>query len=42
VVNKSCLTIAVKRRTGPWILQKEPYFIDVPSPGFYETKMRDS
>ena len=42
VVDKSCLTIAVKRRTGPWILQKEPFFIDVPSPGFYETKMRDS
>ena len=41
-VDNSCVTIAVKRRTGPWILQKEPFFIDVPSPGFYETKMRDS
>jgi hypothetical protein len=42
VGDQSCVTIAVKRRTGPWILQKEPFFIDVPSPGFYETKMRDS
>ena len=45
VVDKSCVpcvTVAVKRRTGPWIFQKEPFFIDVPPPGFYETKIRDS
>lgn len=42
VAEQSCVIIAVKRRKGPWILQKEPFFIDVPSPRFYETKMRDS
>jgi len=38
VVDKSCV-----RRKGPWVLEKEPFFIDVPPPGqFYAPKMRDS
>jgi protein involved in polysaccharide export with SLBB domain len=42
-VDRSCLTVTVKRRKGPWVLEKEPFFIDVPPPGqFYAPKMRDS
>ena len=42
VVDRPCITIRVKRQMGPWILENEPFFIDVPSPGFYETKIHDS
>jgi hypothetical protein len=42
VADNSCVTIAVKVRKGPWILKKEPYFIDVPSPEFYEKQMATS
>jgi len=42
VVDGPCMTIRVKRRKGPWILEEEPFFIDVPSPGFYETTIHDS
>ena len=43
VVDKSCVTVTVKRRKGPLVLEKEPYFIDVPPPShFYAEKMRDS
>jgi len=43
VVGWSCVTVAIKQRKGPWVLQKEPYFIDVPPPGhIYATKMSDS
>jgi hypothetical protein len=38
-VDKSCVTVTVKRRKGPWVLEKEPFFIDVPPPGqFYAPK----
>ena len=33
VVDKSCVTVTVKRRKGPLVLEKEPFFIDVPPPG---------
>jgi len=43
VVDKSCVTVTVKRRKGPWVLEKEPFLIDVPPPDqFYAPKMRDS
>jgi len=42
VVDSPCMTITVKRRNGPWILEKEPFFIDVPAPVSYETKIHDS
>jgi len=42
VVDRPCITMRVKRQMGPWILENEPFFIDVPSPGFYETKIHDS
>ena len=42
VVDGPCMTIRVKRRKGPWVLEEEPFFIDAPSPGFYETKIHDS
>jgi hypothetical protein len=43
VGNRSCVTVTVQRRKGPWVLQKEPFFIDVPPPShFYATKMSDS
>ena len=43
VVNKSCVTIVVKRRNGPWILEQEPFYIDVPPPGQFDaSKMWDS
>ena len=29
----SCMTLTVKRRKGSWVLEKEPFFVDVPSPG---------
>jgi hypothetical protein len=32
VVGWSCVTLTVKQRKGSWVLEKEPYFIDVPSP----------
>ena len=30
---QSCVTVRVRRRKGPWVLEKVPYFVDVPSPG---------
>ena len=33
VNNWSCLTLTVKRRKGSWLLEKEPFFVDIPSPG---------
>jgi Polysaccharide biosynthesis/export protein len=43
VVDQSCVTVTVKRRNGPWVLEEEPFFIDVPSPGqFSATKIYDS
>jgi len=43
VGNRPCVTVAVERRKGPWVLQREPFFIDVPPPShFYATKMSDS
>jgi hypothetical protein len=42
VVERPCMTIRVKRQMGPWILEEEPFFIDVPSPAFYETEIHDS
>jgi protein involved in polysaccharide export with SLBB domain len=43
VVGWSCVTLKVKQRKGSWVLEKEPYFIDIPSPGqSYATRMRDS
>jgi len=43
VVGWPCVTLTVKQRKGPWVLQKEPYFIDVPPPShLYATKMSDS
>ena len=43
VGNRSCVTVTVERRKGPWVLQREPYFIDVPPPSyFYATKVSDS
>lgn len=43
VVGWSCVTLTVKQRKGSWVLEKEPYFIDVPSPSqSYATRMRDS
>jgi hypothetical protein len=39
----SCVTLTVKQRKGSWVLEKEPYFTDVPSPSqSYATRMRDS
>jgi len=29
----SCVTLSLKQRKGSWVLEKEPFFIDVPSPG---------
>jgi protein involved in polysaccharide export with SLBB domain len=43
VVGWSCVTLTVKQRKGPWVLQKEPFFIDIPPPSHaYSTKMSDS
>jgi protein involved in polysaccharide export with SLBB domain len=43
VGNRSCVTVAVQRHKGPWVLQREPFFIDVPPPSHvYATKMLDS
>jgi len=43
VVDGPCLTVTVRRRKGPWVLQREPYFIDVPTPShIYAKKMQDS
>ena len=43
VVDGSCVTVTVQRRNGPWVLQREPYFIDVPTPShIYANKMRNS
>ena len=43
VVDGSCVTVTVQRRKGPWVLQREPYFIDVPTPShIYAKKMQDS
>jgi polysaccharide export outer membrane protein len=42
VIDQPCMTITVKRRNGAWILEKEPFFIDVPSPGFSQTQIHDS
>jgi protein involved in polysaccharide export with SLBB domain len=43
VGNRSCVTVTVQRRKGPWVLQREPFFIDVPPPSrFNATKMTDS
>ena len=42
VIGGDCITIKVKRRKGPPILEPEPFFMDVPSPEFYETKIHDS
>jgi protein involved in polysaccharide export with SLBB domain len=34
-----CVTVTVKRRKGPLVLEKEPFFIDVPPPDqFYAPK----
>lgn len=30
--NWSCLTLTVKQRKGSWVLEKEPFFVDVPLP----------
>ena len=37
VNNWSCLTLTVKRRKGSWLLEKEPFFVDVPSPGQFSS-----
>jgi hypothetical protein len=29
----SCVTLTVKQRKGSWVHEKEPFFVDVPSPG---------
>ena len=43
VGNRSCVTVTVERRKGPWVLQREPFFIDVPPPGQFDApKMRVS
>jgi protein involved in polysaccharide export with SLBB domain len=43
VVGWPCVTLTVKKRNGSWVREKEPYFIDVPSPSqSYATRMRDS
>jgi Polysaccharide biosynthesis/export protein len=43
VVGWSCVTLTVKRRKGLWVLEKEPFFIDVPAPGQFDApKLRDS
>lgn len=40
---QSCVTVRVQRRKGPWVLEKEPYFIDVlPASHFAMKKMQDS
>lgn len=42
-LQKSCVSVTVKRRNGPWVLEKEPFFTDVPSPSqSYATRLRDS
>lgn len=33
VIDWSCVTLTVKQRKGSWVLEKEPFFVDVPSPG---------
>lgn len=33
VIGWSCVTLTVKQRKGSWVLEKEPFFVDVPSPG---------
>ena len=39
----TCVTVTVQRRKGPWVLQREPFFIDVPPPShFCVTKIQDS
>jgi protein involved in polysaccharide export with SLBB domain len=40
--DRSCVTVTVKRRKGPWVLQKEPFFIDVPPPSYFDAINRDS
>ena len=43
VVGWSCVTLTVKQRKGSWVLEKEPFFIDVPPPGQFDApKLRDS
>jgi hypothetical protein len=43
VVGWSCVTLTIKQRNGSWVLEKEPYFIDVPSPSQSDAaRMRDS
>jgi hypothetical protein len=43
VGNRPCVTVTVERRKGPWVLQREPFFIDVPPPGQFDApKMRVS
>jgi|SRR5215813_7316382 len=39
----SCVTVRVQRRKGPWVLEKVPYFIDVPPASHFGAKrMQDS
>lgn len=43
VVGWSCVTLTVKKRNGSWVREKEPYFIDLPSPSQpYAIRTRDS
>ena len=32
LIDWSCVTLTVKQRKGSWVLEKEPFFVDVPSP----------
>jgi protein involved in polysaccharide export with SLBB domain len=33
VIDWSCVTLTVKLSKGSWVLEKEPFFVDVPPPG---------
>jgi len=40
---QSCVSVSVLRRKGPWVLERVPYFIDVPPASHFDTKkMQDS
>src|SRR5262245_13430631 len=40
---QSCVTVTVQRRNGPWVLERVPYFIDVPPASHLDgKKMRES